>query len=158
MDDIIFYKSGYPFNSCFSNFFHAPILIDGKVWPTSEHYFQAMKFSGIDEEYAERIRLSPKPGKAFFMGRRKQAREDWGEVKNEVMKNALRAKFTQHQELRQELLKTDNGNIIQRCGHDKYWGDGYPDKGENMLGKLLMEIREEIKIRIHLKNIMDGLV
>jgi len=146
----IFYKKE---NTPFSNFWPAPIEVgkitnSGKsIWPTSEHYFQAMKFYGIDEDhnnYMEEIRLCSSPGKAYRLGWLRKPSLDWDSIRNEVMKVALICKFSQHKYLRDLLKETEDMNIIQRCGRDKYWGDGYPGKGENMLGKLLMEVRGEI--------------
>jgi N-glycosidase YbiA len=149
--DYIFYKEdSHPF----SNFWSAPIEIwkvsrPGKsFWKTSEHYFQAMKFCGIDEDhdnYMEEIRLASSPGKAYKLGWARKPRSDWDSIRNDIMKTALMCKFSQHKELRNSLIDTGNNNIIQRCSWDKYWGDGYPEKGENMLGKLLMEVRDELR-------------
>jgi len=152
MNDYIFYK-GKP--HVFSNFHPAEIELDGKVWPTSEHYFQAMKFRGIDENYVEEIRLVDSPSKCYALAWSKPARADWDSVRDGFMKRALLSKFSQHSEFEKELLKTGDKNIIQRCSRDKYWGDGYPGKGENMLGKLLMEVRSELitKIRKEISRI-----
>jgi ribA/ribD-fused uncharacterized protein len=143
MTDYIFYK-GDP--HVFSNFHIAPIHIDGKVWATSEHYFQAMKFHGYDDEHKEKIRLAETTGKAYRLAWEKKIPcSNWDEIRNDVMRKALLNKFGQHVELEKILLDTGEKNIVQRCSKDKYWGDGYPGKGENMLGKLLMETRERIR-------------
>lgn len=84
----------------FSNFAAWPIKVDGKTWPTSEHYFQAQKF--LDEKYREEIRRVSSPMVAARMGRdrSKPLRKNWESVKEQVMRKALRAKFEQHAELR----------------------------------------------------------
>ena len=56
---------------------------------------------------------------------------------------ALRAKFTQHPELKQLLLSTGNKILIEHTSNDKYWGDGY-GTGLNRLGQCLMIIRDEL--------------
>ena len=65
------------------------------------------------------------------------------------MKKALIAKFTQHKDLRAKLIATKDAQLIEHTHRDKYWGDGNDggtgEKGLNMLGKLLMEIRELLK-------------
>src|SRR5205823_5306990 len=79
---------------CFSNFSRHPIRLKGKVWPTSEHYFQAQKFAGTEHE-AE-VRRADSPMKAAELGRsrKKPLRRDWESVKDSIMLDAVRAKFT----------------------------------------------------------------
>ncbi len=83
-----------------SNFWIAPIKIDGKVWPTTEHYFQGMKFK--DPEYYEAIRQAKTCSMSKRMGQSRKHRihEDWDERRLDVMKRALMAKFTQHEDLK----------------------------------------------------------
>jgi ribA/ribD-fused uncharacterized protein len=130
---------------CFSNFAAYPIEVKGKVWPTSEHYFQAQKFAGTEHE--EAIRLANSPMMAARMGRDRTVplRSDWEALKDEVMREAIRAKFQQHQDLRQTLLATGNARIAEHTEKDSYWGDGGDGSGKNMLGRILMEIREELR-------------
>jgi ribA/ribD-fused uncharacterized protein len=129
----------------FSNFAPFPIEMRGVVWPTSEHYFQAQKFA--DEGYRECIRSEPSPMNAARMGRdrSKSLRPDWESVKVEVMRMAVRAKFDQHPAIREQLIATGNATIVEHTANDRYWGDGGDGSGQNMLGKVLMEIREELR-------------
>jgi ribA/ribD-fused uncharacterized protein len=84
---------------------------------------------------------------AARMGRSRERplRRDWEDVKDDVMREALRAKFTQHENLRSLLLGTGNAEIIEHTSNDAYWGDGADGSGKNMLGKLLMELRAELR-------------
>lgn len=127
-----------------SNFALFPIKIDGKLWPSSEHYFQAQKFSDI--HYQEKIRRTRSPMQAAILGRdRKQKlRRDWNSIKESIMLKALYAKFTQHEELRLLLCETGNAKLIEHTDNDTYWGDGGDGKGENRLGLLLMHVRESL--------------
>jgi hypothetical protein len=130
----------------FSNFSPYPIEVDGKVWPTSEHYFQAQKFAGTEHE--ERIRLAKSPMMAATVGRDRNLplRRDWEKVKEQVMLKALRAKFTQHAALRELLLGTRKAELVEHTVNDRYWGDGGENgRGKNRLGHLLMELREALK-------------
>lgn len=129
----------------FSNFARYPIELKGKIWPTSEHYFQAQKFIGTDHE--EEVRLAESPRVAAQMGRdpSRPLRADWEIVKDKVMREAVMAKFTQHLELRNMLLGTGYSLLIEHTENDSYWGDGGDCKGKNMLGRVLMEIRQELK-------------
>jgi len=141
---IKFYKVRESFG-CFSNFAPYPIEVDGKVWPTSEHYFQAQKFAGT--EFEEEIRRAKSPMIAARMGRdrSKPLRADWEQAKDEIMRRAVLAKFTQHEDLRQTLLTTGDAMIVEHTRNDSYWGDGGDGRGRNMLGQILMSVREELR-------------
>ncbi len=129
----------------FSNFAPYPIKLKGKVWKTSEHYFQAQKFSGTD--YENKIRKAPSPMKAAELGRTRKVkiRSNWDNIKDNVMYEALLAKFTQHSDLKALLLSTENKILIEHTENDDYWGDGGDGKGKNKLGKLLMKLRNNLK-------------
>lgn len=77
--------------------------------------------------------------------RKKKLRADWEAVKLDIMRKALRAKFTQHEELRAVLISTGDADIIEHTANDSFWGDGGDGTGRKMLGQLLMELREELK-------------
>ena len=132
---------------CFSNFAKYPIEVDGPVWPTSEHYFHARKFPG--SAHAEAIRLVKSPMVAARMGRDRSQplREDWEAVKDEVMLETVQAKFAQHPELAKVLLGTGDAEIVEHTTNDRYWGDGGDGTGGNMLGKILMRVRDELRSR-----------
>lgn len=125
------------------NFFEREIVINDKVYATTEHYFQACK--ARNEKDHEFIRLQPNPGKSKYWGNRINLRPDWEEVKGDVMLEALRAKFTQHSDLQALLLLTGDSYIIETSPYDKIWGWGPKRNGQNRLGKSLIQIREEIK-------------
>lgn len=138
---IFFYKTSDKYG-CFSNFAHYCFELEGKQWMTSEHYFQAKKFSGT--EYEEIIRLLDSPMKAAKMGRNKKLplRTDWELVKDSIMQKAVLAKFTQNNDIKRILLSTGNEIIIEETIRDYYWGCGKDGSGKNMLGIILMEVRE----------------
>ena len=140
---ISFYRTGDEYG-CFSNFAAYPIRMEGKVWPTSEHYFQAKKFE--DPGYVEAIRSAKSPMIAARMGRSrdKRLRRDWEDMKDTVMTAAVRAKFKQHPSLRSKLLGTGAARIVEHSENDSYWGDGGDGSGENMLGQILMQVRAEL--------------
>jgi ribA/ribD-fused uncharacterized protein len=129
----------------FSNFAVFPIEIDGRSWPTTEHYFQAQKFPGTERE--EAIRLAKSPMIAARMGRSRAfpLRADWEQAKDEIMRRALTAKFTQHPKLRELLLSTGDAELVEHTRNDSYWADGGDGSGRNRLGELLMEVREELR-------------
>jgi ribA/ribD-fused uncharacterized protein len=144
VDVINFYRVSDNFG-CFSNVAPYPVRMDGKLWPTSEHYFQAQKFE--DAEHQESIRQAKSPMIAARMGRdlKKPFRRDWESVKVVIMRKVVRAKFSQHDDIHQVLLSTGNAKIVEHTENDSYWGDGGDGSGKNMLGRIVMEVREELK-------------
>jgi N-glycosidase YbiA len=146
MDVINFYSVSEKYG-CFSNFSPHSIKLDGKTWPTSEHYFQAMKFVGSPDE--EEVRLAKSPMIAARMGRsrKRPLRKDWESVKNRIMHEAVLAKFSQHADLREILLGTGDAKIVEHTENDDYWGDGGDGSGKNKLGQILMQVREELRGR-----------
>lgn len=141
---IFFYKLNDKYG-CFSNFYHCDIYIDNKKWMSSEHYYQAQKFSGTI--YEEIIRNINNPMKAAIIGRDKNLplRKDWDTIKDSIMKKAVLCKFKQNENLKEVLLSTGNQRIVENTSDDYYWGCGKLKNGKNMLGIILMQVRNEIK-------------
>lgn len=163
MNIIKFYKVKNEYYGCFSNFSCHEFTYKGKRWKTSEHCFQAMKFEGTEHE--ERIRLLDKPREALNEGKRKDLplREDWekilgnttlGEtkVKDQFMYEIVLAKFAQNKNIRDILISTEDAIIIEDSPIDSYWGCGEDGNGLNMLGKILMRVREDLKRERYGKN------
>lgn len=121
-----------------TNFAHTPFILDGRTWPTIEHYFQAGKATNRIE--FEKIAGAPSPMAAKTLGRQANLRSDWKSVKETVMLAALRAKFSQHSSSRSMLLATGNRPLHEDAYYDKYWGGD----GKDRLGKLLMQVRAEL--------------
>ncbi|RKG89489.1 NADAR family protein [Corallococcus terminator] len=138
---IHFYSVTDDYGWC-SNFAPYPIEARGKTWPTTEHYFQAQKFQDAKDQ--EEIRRANSPMLAARMGRdrKRKLRRDWESVKVAVMREALQAKFTQHEDLARLLQATGDAKLVEHTENDDYWGDGGDGSGGNMLGRLLMELRE----------------
>lgn len=130
-----------------SNFAPYPIKINGRKYKTTEHYFQSRKFVGTDPDYENEVANAPTAKIAASMGRDKSKpiRKDWESVKDNVMRIAVRTKMEQHPELAKLLLATEDSEIVEASPYDSYWGYGSDKKGLNKLGKILMEIREELK-------------
>jgi len=144
MKRISFYRLREPYGE-FSNFSPCPIELKGRVWPTSEHYFQAQKFSGTEHEEAVRLAKSPMVAARMGRSRARPLRADWEAVKEQLMREVLRAKFTQHPRLKSLLLSTGDAELVEHTKNDRYWGDGGDGSGKNRLGELLMELREELR-------------
>lgn len=144
MNVINFYSTQGEYG-CFSNFSRHPVWLKGKSWPTSEHYFQAQKFAGTTHE--EDIRKAKTPGLAAQMGRdrKRPLRQDWEAVKDGIMHEVVLAKFSQHADLKEVLLATGDATLVEHTFNDSYWGDGGDGSGQNMLGQILMRVREELR-------------
>jgi ribA/ribD-fused uncharacterized protein len=145
-DEAIYFYSKTTAYYELSNFSPHGFPLDGAYWPTVEHYFQAQKFPA-QPAYQEKIRRarSPKDAKVLGRSRKVPLRSDWEEVKDEVMRRALRAKFLAHPELAALLLKTGARALIENAPSDYYWGCGQTGTGKNRLGGLLMELRAALK-------------
>ena len=136
-------------NAFLSNFEESPFEVAGIKYPTVEHWFQAWKTT--DLEIHKAIAAAPTPGKAKRMGRKVDLRPDWEQIKIEVMRAGLRYKF-ENPELRAKLLATGNEPLMEgNTWHDNTWGNCFCPKcigihGQNLLGALLMETREKIRV------------
>jgi ribA/ribD-fused uncharacterized protein len=142
---IHFYDRGQPYFE-FTNFAEYPIELDGQKWPTSEHYYQAQKFEHFPhlKEIVRNLKTAKEAYK-FPRNNPDHVRKDWQIVKNDVMRKALRAKFTQHNNLRVLLLDTGSAILVEHTSNDSYWADGGNGSGKNMLGIMLMEVRAELR-------------
>ena len=148
MNEIRFHLKNEP-HGYLSNFYELPqpIEIDGQLWCTSEHYFQAQQFVSTAPELAEAIRTTRAPSKVWRMAERnrERRRNDWDSVKDDVMRKAVWEKFRQNPSLADQLLGTGDANLVEHTASDAYWGDGGDGSGLNMLGKILMEVRARLR-------------
>lgn len=130
---------------CFSNFSDHLVYLKGSDWPTSEHYFQAQKFEGT--KYESDVRKCKGPMAAANMGRDRSLplRPDWESVKDNIMRVAVLAKFTQNKDCFTTLLSTADATLVEHTKNDNYWADGGDGSGKNMLGIILMEVRDVLK-------------
>lgn len=135
MPKISEFKGEYGF---LSNFSPAVLTVDGQRYPTLEHAFQACKTpSPFDKQ---RISTAPTPGAAKRLGRRVRLYSNWEEIKVKIMHMLLLQKFADPV-LQEKLLATGDAELEEgNWWGDKFWGvcDG---EGQNMLGRLLMQVR-----------------
>ena len=134
---------------CFSNFANAYMMFDGAPYQNSEAAFQAQKCK-FPEDKAGFYLLSASAAKQH--GRVVPLREDWEEVKYDIMVDVLRAKFSQNSTMKEVLLSTGDEELLENTTgwHDNTWGScscsrcaGIP--GKNLLGKALMQVRSELR-------------
>ncbi len=142
---IYFYSSQEDYSE-FSNFSQHGFTLKGKYWPTVEHYFQAQKFPGQPLE--ERIRTASSPSQAKKLGRTRSVplRADWETVKDDIMRDAVLAKFSNHEDIKKRLLSTGKEKLVENAPRDYYWGCGSNGSGKNRLGIILMETRKQLSM------------
>lgn len=132
------FKDGWSF---LSNFDPSPIWFNGYLCKTLEHAYQAAK--GITLGDMKNIIDCPTPSGAKKMGRKIIMRSDWDQVKLHVMKDLVRQKF-HNPEYAAKLLATGTHELIEgNTWGDTFWGV-CKGVGQNNLGKILMEVRQEI--------------
>lgn len=126
-----------------SNFYPVEIKLDGIVYPNAETAFQAQKT--LDVEERRKFSMLKNPVQAKRLGRKVKLRDDWEEVKLDIMTEVVSQKFLQHPHLIEMLLQTGDEDLVEgnKWG-DRFWGV-CKDKGENHLGKILMKIRDAYK-------------
>lgn len=129
-----------------SNFYPCMVVYDGMKYPSAEHAFQAAKSLDIDQRIG--MAVCPTPGDAKHFGRRLHLREDWEEVKVSVMLAVVRDKFIRNdadEDIRELLLATGDAYLEEGNTHgDCFWG-AVKGEGRNELGKILMQVRDELK-------------
>ncbi|KAJ8088531.1 hypothetical protein PM082_022604 [Marasmius tenuissimus] len=143
---IYFYHKQDPYYG-FTNFSPHPVAYNGELYPTSEHLFQSFKFEH-NPSLVHHIRTcSQYPRDVFAEARRLQGdvRHDWNQVKVQKMELALYLKFTQHVDLRTELLSTGNAELVEDSDKDWFWGIGADGRGHNELGKALERLRSLLR-------------
>lgn len=138
---IYFFTKNQPYYE-FSNYAPFGIEMQGAWWPTVEHYYQAMKFEDIS--HIETIRKATSPKEAKNLGRTEniEIKENWDAIKYDIMYGAVLKKFQTYSKLKDLLLDSGDAEIVENSPFDYYWGTGEDGSGQNMLGKILMSIRE----------------
>lgn len=149
--DIPFYRANEKPYGVFSNLFRRPMEFEGRMYPTAEHAYQAGK--ARKEEVREWILSAPTPSLVAMAAHGLYTWDiapEWSRTKFDRMREVLRAKFTQHEDFKDLLLSTGDARLVEAGRTDnvvnRTWGE-VNGKGQNMLGVLLMEIREEIRTK-----------
>ena len=146
-------------NSFLSNFFPAPFILDGKTFSGAEQYYQYEKaVHAADNDTAAKILATEDPVEQMHLGKKVAVKEEhWNNnLSEQIMEVAVKTKFVQNPVLRKKLVDTGNKALIACNVHDKYWGVGMKLqdksvcdkskwKGQNVLGNILLRVRENLK-------------
>ena len=154
---VCFYEQDFYVLSNFSAF--NVTWAERRKFQTAEHCYHWLKFATLkgspgnwtlsDESaaIAKSIAEAPSAHEAFKIAERNRRlrRPDWDDVKVEFMRKIIRAKAAQHEYVRRKLLATGDRELVENSWRDDFWGWGPNRDGKNMLGKLWMEVRAEIR-------------
>lgn len=146
--EIKFYRANEKPYGAFSNLFRRTIVFEGTEYPSAEHAYQAGKAS--KETVRNWILSAPSPSLVAMAAHGLYTWDivpNWSKIKFDRMRAVLRAKFDQHDDLRQLLLSTGSSRLVENATVDnlvnRTWGE-VNGKGKNMLGVLLMELRDQL--------------
>ena len=142
MPDIVAFQGEYRF---LSNFHPSFVRLGGIVWPCVESAYQAAKSTVLEER--ARVLACRTPGEAKRLGRTLTLRPGWDELRLGVMLGLVRQKFRAGRPLAARLLATESVRLIEgNMWGDAFWGvDARTGCGENHLGRLLMQVRDELR-------------
>jgi len=147
--DIKFYRANERPYGAFSNLYRIPVELDGEVYPTAEHAYQAGK--PRKPEVRKWLMSAPSPALLAMAAHGLyywDVMPGWSTTKFDRMRRVLRAKFAQHEDLKALLLDTGNARLVEAATVDsevnRLWGE-VNGLGKNMLGMLLMELREQLR-------------
>lgn len=150
--EIRFYRASEKPYGAFSNLFRRTIEFEGESYPTSEHAYQAGK--ARKPEVKQWLMAAPSPALLAMAAHGLyywDVSPGWSQKKFDRMRSVLHAKFTQHADLRELLLSTGSLRLVETATVDnevnRLWGE-VNGVGRNMLGELLMELRDQLKTKL----------
>lgn len=131
---------------CFSNFSSFAVRWKGKLWPTSEHAYQASHFFKTAPALARKIYKTKSAHEAYKLAKANadKAPKNWNQIKAAVMEDIVRHKLKQNPYVMHKLIQTGKRYIVEDSPKDSFWGWGLKRKGRNELGKIWMKLRDEI--------------
>jgi len=149
MTEIRFYRASDQAYGCFSNLYQRPIVFEDQIFDTAEHAYQAGK--ARKPHVRDWILAAPSPSLVAMAAHGLywwDIRSDWSKIKFDRMRQVLRAKFEQHQDLCEVLLSTGDARLVESATVNnpvnRLWGE-VNGRGKNMLGQLLMELRDQLR-------------
>ena len=119
--------------------------LDGEVWPSVAHYFEAMKFTDADLRKAICASESPNAARQIAKRNRRRIRNDWNRLRETYMTRGVYRKCRTSEDASTALLATGERRIVETSQYDYYWGCGRDTRGLNTYGKVLMQVRERLR-------------
>lgn len=131
---------------CFSNFSSFSVKWKGKLWPTSEHAYQASRFMGKNIKIVNKIQKATSADDAYRIAKNNLGEEFRTYTSNDIaiMEDIIRQKLRQNPYVMHKLLQTGKRKIIEDSPKDSFWGWGSKRDGRNELGKIWMKLRDEV--------------
>jgi ribA/ribD-fused uncharacterized protein len=131
----------------FDNFSSFAVEHRGRLWPTSEHAYQASHFFETAPGLVEQIHKARSAHEAYKIAKANadKSPENWDEIKIVVMEEIVRAKCEQNSYVKQKLLDSGDLDIVEDSPKDDFWGWGEHRNGRNELGKIWMRLRDELR-------------
>lgn len=149
MDEIHFYRASDKIYGCFSNLYQRPVEFENEVFDTAEHAYQAGKARKPDVR--QWVLAAPSPALVAMAAHGLywwDIRSDWSKIKFDRMRQVLKAKFTQQEDLREILLSTGDLRLVESATVNnpvnRLWGE-VKGQGKNMLGQMLMDLRAQLR-------------
>lgn len=146
---LCFYSDKTP-TSWLGNYSNHPVEIDNVYYQTVEHYFQASKFGPSATREQIKNARTPDIAKEIAWKEHERVDKHWDSRRLDTMRHALQCKFSQHASLRQPLMATRHRTLVERSDSDRFWGQDVSENGQNNMGALLMELRQQIRGRIEI--------
>ena len=148
-EDLSFYRANEQPYGPFSNLYRREFVFEGETYPTAEHAYQAGK--ARKPEVKAWLMSAPSPALLAMAAHGLyywDIAPKWSTTKFDRMRRVLWAKFSTHADLKQLLLSTGTRRLVETATVDsavnRLWGE-VNGKGKNMLGLLLMEVRDELR-------------
>ena len=131
----------------FSNFSSFQVEWRGRLWPTSEHAYQAAHFFETSPELVEQIFNAKSAHVAYRLAKDNALKvvKNWDDIKIDIMLDICRHKLQQHDYVREKLLLSNDVLMVEDSPVDSFWGWGPDRKGRNELGKVWMKLRQELR-------------
>lgn len=148
---VVFHKTKEAFGGLSNMAAGYPLKVNNVRVPSTEALYQACRFPHLPQVQQEIIsQFSPMTAKMKSKPHRANTRSDWNQVRSKIMTWCLRVKLIQHFEVFGALLlQTGNLPIVEFSNKDTFWGAKPIDEerleGQNVLGRLLMQLREDLK-------------
>ncbi len=119
--------------------------LDGEIWPSVAHYFEAMKFTDVDLRKTICAADTPNAARRVATRNKRRIRDDWNKLRETYMTRGIYRKCRTSKNAAAALLGTGERRIIETSQYDYYWGCGRDTRGLNTYGKVLMQVRARLR-------------